>query len=213
MHYDPLTPRWDPLCFPTEGSFVPANKHHPHILPTTTNKKFMAADSIFRNTQTPTCKSCHRALQTISSNTTDAALCWSEVECQKVLPEHNEFSIFDWHFGWRRGDVFLVGGEHGCSVCGGGGVVPLPVWTQHNHTHSALNSVSSSSPASSSSSLQLHRTEQRKKPVRAHSAGGSFRSRTMTGLNHLLRWCLVACIFQSYLLSDMRLRLLTRSKG
>lgn len=159
VHYDPLTPRWNPLCFPTEGSFVPANKHHPHILPTTTNKKFMAADSIFRNTQTRTCKSCHRALRTISSNTTDAALCWSEVECQKVLPEHNEFSVFDWHFGWRRGDVFLVGGEHGCSVCGGGGVVPLPVWTQHNHTHSALNFVSSSSPSSSSSSLQLHRTE------------------------------------------------------
>lgn len=77
---------------------------------------------------------------------------------QKVLPEHNEFSVFDWHFGWRRGDVFLVGGEHGCSVCGGRGFVPLPMWTQHNHTHSALSSVSFSSPTSSSS-LQLYKTE------------------------------------------------------
>lgn len=91
---------------------------------------------------------------------TDVIPCWSKVKGQKAfLPEHNEFSVFDWHFGWGCGDVFLVGGEHGCSVCGGGGFCPLPMQTQHNHTHSALSSVSSSAPSSSSSSLQLHESK------------------------------------------------------
>lgn len=138
-----------------------SRKHasHPHILPTMmllrtteTYKTFTASDSIFTNTHMP---NCHWALQTINSGTADAASCYSKVKGQKVLPKHNDFSIFDCHFGWRRGDVFLVGGEHGCSVCGGGAFFPLPVWTQHNHTHSALSSVSSSSP----SSLQLRKTE------------------------------------------------------
>ncbi len=165
VQYDTPTPRWSPLCFLTEGFVVLINMHHPHILPTMmllttteTYKTFTASESIFRNTNTHM-PSCHWALQTINSSTADAASCWSKVKGQKVLPKHNEFSIFDWHFGWRRGDVFLVGGEHGCSVCGGGGSFPLPVWTQHNHTHSALSSVSSSSPSSSSSSLQLRKTE------------------------------------------------------
>lgn len=134
--------------------------HFAHSVTTTTEtyKTLKPSDSIFRNANTRM-KSCHWAFQTINSGTTDAPSCWSKVKGQKVLPEHNEFSIFDWHFGWRRRDVFLIGGEHGCSVCGGGGFCPLPMWTQHNHTHSALSSVSSSSPLSSSSSLQQYKTE------------------------------------------------------
>lgn len=108
--------------------------------------------------------SCHwalEALQTINSGMKDAS--WSRVKGQKALPEHNEFSVFDWHFGGRRGDVFLVRGEHGCSVCGGGGSFHSQC-ERNTTTHTQLSALSS---------LHHHHhphhhyncTKQRKKPV------------------------------------------------
>lgn len=110
-------------------------------------------------------QSCHwavEALQTINSGTTDA--CWSRVKGQKALPEHNEFSVFDWHFGWRRGDVFLVGGEHGCSVCGGGGSFRSQC-ERNTTTHTQLSALS---PLHHHHHPHHHCncTKQRKKPVR-----------------------------------------------
>ncbi len=165
VQYDTPTPRWSPLCFLTEGFVVLINMHHPHILPTMmllttteTYKTFTASESIFRNTNTHM-PSCHWALQTINSSTADAASCWSKVKGQRSYPSTMSSPYLT---GTLVDDVemFSWSGENMDAVCvGEGGPSRSPVWTQHNHTHSALSSVSSSSPSSSSSSLQLRKTE------------------------------------------------------